>query len=527
MLRRTLSLYIFIILCFMAILGRIVFIQHSEYSSVSETRSKRTMIIGEKRGMIYDRNLDALVNNNKHMLAVATPCPATFGYLKDSLDKDILREKIRDGYPFLCQVDREINNDFIRTFSVAERYSDSGTAVHIIGYCSSDGQEGITGIEKSYNAYLKENSGRLTVTFDVDAVGRVMAGMDKTVTDANYSSKAGVVLTIDMRIQQIAEKALKESEIKSGCAVVMHIKTGDLLAVASVPTYNQNKVADSLDREGSPLVNKALNAYSVGSIFKPIVAAAALENGINHEEAYECSGEITVGDRTFSCYNNKSHGKVNMTSALENSCNTYFINLIMQMDYHFLLSLCEEIGFAKKDILAPAISGSAGSLPTKEELEIKGNLANLAFGQGSLTATPLQIAKAYHLLATGNYVRPGLILGFTNYMGLMTAEPRENPIKLLSDETVVSLRQMLLSVTKKGLANNAYSSLVSLAGKTGTAQSGIYKNGKEVLRTWFAGFFPAENPHYIVVIMNEDGIGGNTDCAPVFREICEEIVLWQ
>ena len=83
---------------------------------------------------------------------------------------------------------------------------------------------------------------------------------------------------------------------------------------------------------------------------------------------------------------------------------------------------------------------------------------------------------------------------------------------------------MLESVTENGKADNAHSSLVKTAGKTGTAQSGIYFGGKEVLRTWFAGFFPAGNPHYIVVVMNENGIGGNTDCAPVFKEICERII---
>ncbi len=525
MLKRALSLYIFIIFTFMAFLGRIVYIQRSDYSSASQLGSNRTVTVGEKRGAIYDRNYVPLTDSEKSLLAVVTPCPGSYKYLKGKLQDDLLREKIESGYPFICQVDEEINNEYIRTFSVSERYSGENLAVHLTGYCDSTGQTGITGIERAFNAYLSENSGRLTVTFDVDAVGRVLAGMNKTVNDSGYSSKAGVVLSIDSNVQRIAEEALENSRIKSGCAIVMHVHTGELLAMASVPEFDRSNVAASLRLDNSPLVNKALTAYSVGSVFKPIVAAAALENGYDPKEKYECKGEITIGDRCFSCYNHKAHGKVDMTGALESSCNTYFINLIMKADTDLLLSLCRQMGFGQKDILASTIAGASGTLPQEKDLKIKGNLANLAFGQGSLTATPLQIAKAYHTLATGNYIEPKLIMGLTDDMGLMTKEPEKTPFKLLSDETVMTMRKMLLSVTEKGAAKKAHSDLVSLAGKTGTAQSGIYSGEREILRTWFAGFFPANNPHYIVVVMNENGSGGNTDCAPVFKAICERMVV--
>ena len=510
----------------MALMGRIVYIQRSNNSIASTNRSSRTVIVGEKRGMIYDRNFIPLTQSQEKLLAIVTPTAGAYDYLKGQAEDNWLREKIEVGYPFKCQVTKEINNELIRTFTVSERYSDNGTAVHIVGYCSADGKEGITGIEKSDNSFLKESSGKLTVSFEVDALGRVLAGMNKAVTDNNYSSKAGVVLTIDKKVQEIAEKALQGSSVKSGCAIVMHAHTGEILAMASVPEFNQNNVAASLTKENSPLVNKALTAYSVGSVFKSVVAAAALECGADENEIYECTGKITVGDRIFSCYNGTAHGKTDMTSALENSCNTYFINLIMKTDTSLILSLARQIGFGERDELAPAIIGAKGNLPTESELQTKGGLANFAFGQGSLTATPLQIAKAYHALATGNYITPRLVSGLTNTMGLMTKLPSASPIKLLSDDTVIKLRQMLLSVTENGLADNAHSDLVSLAGKTGTAQSGVFTDGKEVLRTWFAGFFPAENPHYIVVVLNENGTGGNTDCAPIFREICERMVTF-
>ncbi len=509
----------------MALLFRIAYIQRSDFSSVAQNQSKRTVTVGEKRGLIYDRNYTPLVENEKKLLAVVTPCASAYEYLKCEIDESIIKERIKDGYPFICQVSKEINNEFIRTFSISQRYSADNLAVHLIGYCDSTGREGVTGIEKTYNAYLKEHSGKLSVTFDVDAVGRVLAGMDKTVNDNGYTSKGGVVLSIDSRVQKITQDALKSSKIKSGCAIVVHAHTGEILAMASYPEYDQNNVAKSLNSDDSPLVNKALKAYSVGSVFKSLVAAAALESGYDENEKYICKGEITIGDSTFKCYNHKAHGEIDMKGALEQSCNTYFINLIDKIDIDLLLSLCNQCALGVKDVLAPAIISDSGTLPQKKELEIKGNLANFAFGQGSLTATPLQIAKLYHVLALGNYVTPKLILGFTNYMGLMTKQESESPIKVLSDETVIKLRDMLFSVTKKGNGKNAHSSLINLAGKTGTAQSGIYSSGNEVLRTWFAGFFPYNNPHYIVVVMDENGSGGNTDCAPVFKEICENILL--
>lgn len=514
----------FFVACFMALLVRIVYINFSDYSSVGESQSKRTITVGTSRGKIYDRNLQKMVDCEEKLIAAVTPAVGSSEYLKGYFDTQTLMEKIEKGFPFTAQVKDEINNEFVRTFSVPVRYSGEQLATHLIGYLNSDGTDGVAGLEKAYNTYLKENSGRLSVTFEADAWGRVLAGMDKYINDDNFNSDAGLVLTLDKRIQKIAEEELQKSKIESGCAIVMHVNNGEILAMASVPDYDPNNVADYLLKENSPFVNKALKSYSVGSVFKPIIAAAALENGISHKTEFECTGSITVGDREFECYNRKQHGKANMETALQNSCNTYFINLIMNMDTDYVLYLCQQIGLGYGDTLADGISAAEGFVPTAEKLVLKGNLANFAFGQGELLMTPVQMAKAYHVLATGNYIVPRLIYGFADSHGIVTEKGTGTPQKILSSETVQIMRKMLFSVTVEGNAQNAKSEMVALAGKTGTAQSGIYENGEEICRTWFAGFFPANNPHYIVVVMNEKGEGGNTDCAPVFKNICERII---
>ncbi len=496
----------------MVLLGRIYNIAHKDYSTVSTRQSTRTVTIGEKRGEIFDRNFTPLVGNEHKLLAVVTPCAASHEHLKGKVNEEYLRDKIENASPFVVETDKEINNEVIRTFSVPVRYAEEQTAVHIIGYTDSSGKSGISGIEKAYNNYLSENSGKLTVTFQVDAVGRVLAGMDKYINDNNFTSKAGVVLTLDSEIQKSTETALKNSHIKSGAALIMKVHAGEIVAMASEPTYDPNNVADYLFAENSPFINKTLMSYSVGSIFKPLVAACAMENGISPELEFECKGKVTVGDRKFSCYDGKVHGKINMTEALEKSCNCYFVDLIDQIDVELLLKICKKAGLGQELTLAPGINGSAGVMPTEKSLKIKGTLANFSFGQGDLLTSPLQIASLYHTLATGNYIKPSLIMGFTNHMGLMTKEKTSSPIKVLSDETVMNLRKILASVGKSYKIKGG-------AGKTGTAQSGIYKDGKEVLRTWFAGYYPTENPEYIIVILNEHGKSGTKDCVPVFKEI--------
>lgn len=516
MLKRLLSLYIFFIFCFMVLLGRIFYIAKTDYSQVTARQGSRTVTVGEKRGEIFDRNFSPLVGEKTKLLAVVTPCAGSYEYLKGKVDEAYLRVKIENASPFTVEINEEINNEFIRTFSVPQRYTAEQTALHLIGYTDSSGKVGLSGIEKAYNNYLSENSGKLTVTFQVDAIGRVLAGMDKYINDENFTSMAGVVLTIDKTLQKATETALQNSRIKSGCAIVMSAHNGEILAMASVPTYDPKNPAKSLSADNSPFVNKALMSYSVGSIFKPVVAACAMENGISPDTEYECKGKITVSDKVFSCYDDKAHGKINMTKALEVSCNCYFISLMDKIDSDHLLKICRDIGLGQSVTLAPSLKSATGTLPTNESLRLKGALANFLFGQGDLLATPLQIATVYHTLATGNAVTPKVVLGLTNYMGLMTKNPDSPQKKVLSDETVLKLKNMLSS------AGKSYN-LTDASGKTGTAQSGIYKGGAETLRTWFAGYYPAENPEYIIVVLNENGTSGTADCVPVFREITEAV----
>ena len=521
-----LSLYFCILISFFLLFCKIVNINNGTTGTAIENGQTKTVTVAVTRGKIFDRSLNPITHREGRLIAAISPSASLLNIpaVKDSVEA--LEEKIQMALPFTAELKEEVNNEFVRTFKVYDRYTESFYC-HLTGYLDSGNTTGLSGVEKVCNSFLKEYGGSLSVTFEVDAYGRALPGLDKYINDTYTDLKSGVVLTTDNKVQTICEDALTKSSIKSGCAVVMHIDTGEIYALASVPVYDRSNISESLNSEYSPLINKALRSYSVGSVFKPLVAAFALDNGISKSRTYDCKGSVKIGDTVFRCYNGKSHRKQNMTEALENSCNTYFIDLIKDIDTEKLLYLLQKMNFSKDIDLGYGLCTAEGTLPYKTDLSLPGDKANFSFGQGKLLLTPIHILSAYHALASGYYISPTVFYGLRDNEGLIKKETQREKIKIFSQKTVKEMRQMLSSVIENGKADKAKSTLLSLAGKTGTAQSGIYESSKEVLRTWFAGFFPAENPHYIVAVMNEDGTGGNTDCAGVFKEICESIALSQ
>lgn len=521
--KRAVCLFSLFSLCLLLLTVRIIAISARDYSAAAQSAGRKTIELGSSRGKIYDRALNPLVDCESRLVAVFTPGVETKKTLEELFGAERAKEIVESGRPFSAEVKKRINNEYIRTFEIPVRYN-SPLACQLVGYVDPESGNGISGIEKGYNDYLKENGGKLSVSFEVDAAGRVLQGLDKEIRDENFSSKAGVVLTVDGRIQKLTEEALEKSSITSGCAVVMHVLTGEILAMANKPTFDRNNLAAALKSKLSPFVNKTLEAYSAGSVFKSIIAAYALESGIDEKTKFTCKGSCRVGDTVFTCYNEKAHGEQTMKQALCNSCNTYFVNLIERLDTDGLLLFCRNLGFERQTKLAENVVGARGCLPESELLRLPGERANFSFGQGRLSVTPVQLAAAYNAIATGYYSEPTAVYGLANEDGLVKKAPSGEKRRVLSDNTVRKMKKLLLAVVSEGNAKKAKSRLLKLCGKTGTAQSGIFEDGREICRTWFAGFFPAENPHYIIVVMNEDGEGGSVECAPVFRKIAENIV---
>lgn len=277
----------------------------------------------------------------------------------------------------------------------------------------------------------------------------------------------GVVLTLDREIQQITEDALDRSGFPRAAAVVLEIGSGAIRACVSRPDFDPNDVAAALNSRDAPFVNRAFSAFAVGSVFKPVLAAAAYAHGLE-DFSWTCSGSVTVGGVTFHCPKENGHGTMRLDS--------------------------------------PAA------------------LANLSFGQGTLTATPLQICAMTAALAQrGTRIDPYLIAGIRARDGAVTAAPQPATRSVISAEAAAELCRALRRVVTDGSGRRAQSETVAIAGKTATAQTGRLRAGEEIYNAWFTGFFPADAPRYAVTVLVEDGGEGAVSCAPLVREIAERI----
>lgn len=526
MYKRSISAFVAICLAFSFLTFKIISLNYSSYAEAGSNSATKTLKIGASRGNIYDINLKKLVNENSRILCAAKPSAQAISDVQKNLksaDASAVIKSLAEGYPVLFESESKIETDDIKSFAVPIRYKENQIASHIIGYTNGDG-DGVSGIEKAYDEMLKEASGDISVTYQVDANGRILSGFEPTVNDNNFDSKQGVVLTIDRDVQAVAEEAMEK--IESGACAVIDCKTGAIAAAVSRPDYDRSDLSASLTADDSPLVNKAFCSYSVGSVFKPILASCAIENKVDLSYTHTCTGKTDVSGTSYGCINKAAHGEVDFEKALQVSCNTYFIELTQKMNVGTICDFCSNLGFGTGAQLADGMYCQDGYLPEVSELENKGQLANFSFGQGMLTATPIQLASAYAAIANGgDYKYPYLIAGTVDKEGVFTESERKPDSHVMSKSTSDKMKKLLESVVTEGNAYYGEATLCSVAGKTGTAQSGIKKdNGDEVLRTWFVGFFPANEPLYSVAVLCEDGISGGKDCGPVFSEIADGVM---
>lgn len=524
--KRLVAVFLAVCVAFSLLTVKIISLNYSSYAKADGTTATKTLKIGSSRGNIYDINMNKLVNSEEKILCIAKPSAEAISVVSEKLDSnksESIVKSLAEGYPTLFESTEEIDTDDIQSFRVPIRYSDTQTASHIIGYIDGEGN-GVSGIEKAYDELLKQSSGEISVTFSVDANGRVLNGLVPTVNDDGFDSKQGVVLTIDKDVQLVAEKAMET--IENGACAVIDCKTGAIAAAVSKPDYDRDDLESALNSSTSPLMNKVFCSYSVGSVFKPILAACAIETAADISFEHDCTGSLNVNGISYGCINRASHGKVDLEKALQVSCNTYFITLTQKMSAETIHEFCSDLGFGTGAQLADGIYSQDGILPDTDELKNSGKLANFSFGQGSLTATPVQLASAYAAIANGGkYKYPYLIEGTVDAEGVITKAEKKPDSNVLSERTSEKMKELLASVITEGNAYYGEAELCTTAGKTGTAQSGIRdENGKEILRTWFVGFFPVNEPMYAVAVLCEDGVSGGKDCGPVFSEIADGVM---
>lgn len=502
--------------------SRCAFLVVNEYNKAGVMNSTKSVTVAETRGNIYDCNMQKLVNYSEKNVGIINPTGKSLNVLKNRLtakEYKEIRENFAQGNPEKIVLGkRKLLCDDIAEMTVFDRYENNIFLRHIIGYTDMNG-EGVSGIEKSFDGILNGTDRIITARYTVDARGMVLMGVNPKIEKGSYYDKDGVQLTIDRNIQKICEAAADEYKIEKGAVVVLDAVNFKIRAMVSRPVYDLDNLDKSLNDENSPFINRALCAYSTGSVFKLVAASAALEENII--ENFNCTGKIKVGDTEFYCANHKGHGYIGLKEAIAESCNTFFINLSKKISAEKIINTAAALGFGERIKLCDGIESNEGNLPSVNNIKYDGDLANLSFGQGSLTSTPLQVAAMTATIAnSGYYVHPTLIEGTVDKTGNVKKCVNEAPSKVLSDSTTDILKDCMEETLISGTAKNFMPLNTTACAKTSTAESSGNKSN-----SWFAGFFPKENPQYAVVILKENGTSGGGDCGPVFKRIAEKITL--
>ncbi len=524
-----------IIIFFSLIMSCICFIAFNLFSiskgdnlySAAVQQSLYTLKVADFRGNIYDCRNIPLVGNEKETIIAINPSLETASALSKVLSSEELKdvmEMSKGGKPFTYKLGSTRNIVGSNIFKINSRYSkNKNIAQHILGYLDSS-FNGVCGIEKAFNEYLNEDKGEISIKYKVDALNRMIPGESVKIENTFYKQTKGVVLTLDKRLQEIAEIAA-ERYIKKGAILVAEVPTCKIRACVSMPDFSPSNIAKVLEDKDSPLINRAFYAYNLGSVFKLVTAVAALESGISGDEIFNCTGTVKVEDAGFHCFNGKAHKDINMEQALAYSCNCYFVEMAKRVGAETMLKFSHLLGFGRSIELAPGMVSQKGNLPTLEQLSNIKTLSNFSFGQGSLLATPIQTLGLINAIASGGYyVKPQLVEGLVNEsLEYVNKVAPIGKIRVFSSNSAEILKKGMVASVEYGTGTQAKPLNGQAAAKTGTAQTGMKVNDRSVIQCWLAGFYPAEKPKYSILVFAEDADGGGQSCGPAFKKIANDI----
>ncbi len=552
--KRRVNLVAVVMVVLLAILLiRIAYLQLVEgerYLLLSRNSRLRLLPLSATRGVILDRNGKKLVENEaRFSLAVVpsnvdevdqllenlsrvtqldneeakrrlllAPNPFRPVNLKKNLDMSLVTLLLERQEDFPGVV---IVTDPIRTYPYAE------TASHILGYTGEVSQEelsfasslgiepgdlvGKMGIEKIYNAYLQGEKGGQQI--EVDAHGRPL----KTLSEVDPLPGHSVYLTVDLELQKIAEEELGA---RKGAIVLGNPHSGEILALVSHPGFNPNLFSHGLSLQAweklkndpqDPLENRAVRGeYPPASTFKILVAIAALQdNAIGIEDKLFCSGQYLVGNRIFKCWKESGHGWIDLKNAIIESCDVYFYQLGLRLGptrisyFSRLFGLGESTGI---DLLSEAdglVPDPSWKSEYRNESWYDGDTANLSIGQGYILATPIQMFRVISAVANGGYlIRPHLVKRIVDIDGkVVQGNPEPQPKKVrVSSSTLKFIQESLAGVVRKGTGWRARNEVVTISGKTGTAET----SDDERTHNWFLSYAPSEKPRLAMVVLIEN-----------------------
>lgn len=539
-------------------------IKGGEYKRVSENNRLRIVETPAARGIIYDRNGNILVNNTPSfdVSLVIEDLPndaetlSALGSLL-RLDPDVIRERIKKNTSNLFEsvkLKQDVPLEEVARIEarrvdfpglqidvvISREYLYWQFASHIIGYLGKITPEqardlkyrdaprnafvGQSGIEKVYDSLLRGTGDKKII--EVDAMGRVI----RIVRRQPFIKGKDIKLTIDINLQMVAESALAG---KRGAVVALVPDTGEILVLASAPSFDPNLFTRGISYEGwqallnnplNPFLNRAIQSqYHPGSTFKIITAIAGLEKGvITKDTTVYCGGSINIG-RVFRCWKEEGHGYVDLHRAIVESCDVYFYEVGKRLGIDSLAHYASDYGLGKP--VRIELDGAKSGLVPSSEWKRKamkqkwylGETLNTAIGQGYLSVTPLQMAQLVAAVVNGGKLyRPHIMKGAD-----IVIEKEIN----IKQETVDFIKKALVGVVNEGggTGGRARSDIVTIGGKTGTAQviGGKKASGEYEDHAWFVAFAPEDNPEIVVAVLVEHGGHGGAVAAPIAKMVIE------
>ena len=553
-------------------------VNYNYYQTKAIAQQTMDTTLSPNRGTIYSRNYTAL----------AVSAPVETVYISPRTVKEEDRHTVAKGLAEILELDEEeiykktlkenyyetikrrIESDVadeVRAFidendldgiylveDTKRYYPYNNLACHILGFTGTD-NVGLDGVEAAFNKYLQGTSGKLIT--GKNAIGTELPFEYETYVKAENGQN--VVLTIDETVQYYLEKHLQAARMEQKClegaaGLVMNVKTGEILAMASLPNYDPNNYSaitdemmmaelekytgEELQEQTTAYRNKIwrnkciVDTYMPGSTFKIVTLSMALEEGlITTNDTYACPGYIRVADRTIRCWKSGGHGHQTLAQAIQNSCNPAFITIGAKVGATGFYQYFQNFGLTEKT--GVELSGEASGIWFSKFQEVE--LATASFGQ-NFKITPLQMITAVAAASNGGkLVTPHVVKEITETQedGTEKVVKSFTPAikrQVISAETSSLVCDLLEDVVTVGSGKNAYVKGYRVAGKTGTSEKiDVYNaTGEKAYISSFIGFAPADDPEYAILVMldtpSAGEIYGGIIAAPVAGDILSDIL---
>ena len=578
---------LFFLLIILFRVGWLQIVKGEYYHDLAEGNRIRIERIEPKRGIIYDRNKQPMVRNVANFLLYFIPADLP----KDEKEKEKIIERISqilvvlspadiktilgkikyrslESYQSLFIIDNieyekamllylesdKMHGVYLSNKTRREYNLFSLSLSHILGYISKISEKeltkidsnyspidyiGKTGLENFFENELKGTAGKKQV--EVDALGKEKKIINQIIGEDGRNLVLSLDINLQKKLEETMNSELEKLKVKKACAIVLNPNNGEILAMVSMPSYNNNSFAKGISQKeyqklinnpDNPLFNRCISGeFPPGSTFKPIMAVAALEEKIiNENTSFLSNGGLRISEWFFPDWKVGGHGTTNVRKAIAESVNTFFyyigggFNDFVGLGVDNIIKYCKLFGLGEQTGI-DIINEAKGFLPYKEwkkatkgERWYIGDTYHLSIGQGDISVTPLQVANYTAVFANnGSLYKPHLVSQILASDDKKIKQVESTLIKrdFVSKENIKIVREGMRQTVVAGSARSLQSVPVAVAGKTGTAQWAFNKP----THAWFTGFAPFDNPQVVITILVEQGGEGSSVAVPIAKEV--------